>query len=134
MDWEAKARDLAKRNVDLAIHCAKLENEINALRHKKPEKPQANGSPSTTEQRNFEKARLAYPGTKRGFRVEFENFCAKHKDWKSLLDDDGLYECIMIMVRRQDYRGGFWPHFQTFLNQSRYEEALQPIQQKASHG
>ena len=73
---------------------------------------------------NFEKARLLYPGKKRGKEVEFANFCKHHKDWRELLDDDGLAQCVQAMVARQSYSKEFWPMFQTFCNQSRYEEAM----------
>lgn len=33
----------------------------------------------------FEKFRNLYPGTKRGYKTEFENFKKKHKDWKSMI-------------------------------------------------
>lgn len=74
---------------------------------------------------NFEKARRLYPGKKRGLDVEWENFKRKHKDWRDLLDDEGLKECVEILIQRKAYSPGFWPMFQTFCNQSRYEEALQ---------
>ena len=89
-----------------------------------PEKPDPD-EPHTTEEQNFEQARQLYPGKKRGFRVEFENFRKKHKDWRELLDDSGLAECVQTLIDRKAYSPGFWPHFQTFTNQSRYEEALQ---------
>lgn len=86
--------------------------------------------PSTTEEKNFELARNVWPGKKRGFRTEFENFRKKHVDWRSLLDDDGLLCCVQILIDRKAYNPGFWPHFQTFCNQNRYEEALQPPEVK----
>jgi len=82
------------------------------------------GDLATLEQQNFEKARVLYPGKKRGFKSEFENFCVKHKDWRELLDDDGLERCVQTLITRKAYSDGFWPMFQTFCNQSRYEEAL----------
>jgi len=82
-------------------------------------------TPRETCMANFELARRVYPGKKRGLEVEFENFCKKHKDWPELLDDDGLAQCIQVLIQRKAYSDGFWPMFQTFCNQSRYEEALQ---------
>jgi len=73
---------------------------------------------------NFDKARKLYPGKKRGLTVEFQNFCKHHTDWKSLLDDDGLAECVQVLIARKAYSKGFWPMFQTFCNQNRYEEAI----------
>lgn len=95
------------------------------------QEPVDNSIPQTLEEKNFELARKAYPGKKRGFRSEFENFKKYHKDWKNLLDDDGLAQCIRTLIGRKAYSNGFWPMFQTFLNQSRYEEALYHEQAKA---
>lgn len=92
--------------------------------------PASDDEPNTLEGKNFELARRLYPGKKRGFRVEFENFKAKHRDWRELLDDDGLESCVQVLIDRKAYSPGFWPHFQTFVNQSRYEEALQPQEVK----
>lgn len=84
--------------------------------------------PQTPEERNFELARVLWPGKKRGFRTEFMNFQTHHKDWRQLLDDDGLADCVKILMERKAYSPGFWPMFQTFCNQSRYEEAMQPAE------
>lgn len=86
--------------------------------------------PSTLEEKNFELARVLWPGKKRGFRTEFENFKKHHTDWRELLDDDGLAFCVQTLIDRKSYSPGFWPHFQTFTNQSRYEEAMQPPEVK----
>jgi hypothetical protein len=97
-----------------------------------PIAPQQGGDthdePVTLEEQNLELARKLYPGKKRGFRVEFQNFCKHHKDWRELLDDNGLKCCVQTLIDRQAYSPGFWPHFQTFCNQARYEEALQPAE------
>jgi len=82
-------------------------------------------TPRTPEEIHFEQARVIYPGKKRGFRVEFENFKKHHRDWRELLDDEGLKNCVEALIQRKAYSAGFWPMFQTFCNQSRYEEALQ---------
>ena len=92
---------------------------------KPPRKKKDPNVPSTVEEINFEAARKAYPGKKRGFRLEFEEFKRKHRDWRDLLDDEGLKECIAVMVKNRAYSDGFWPHFKTYCGQGRYEEALQ---------
>lgn len=91
------------------------------------EKHCENSPPKITESQcreNFELARKLYPGKKRGPDVEFENFKKKHSDWRDLLDDDGLEQCVQTLMDRKAYSADFWPMFQTFCNQSRYEEAL----------
>lgn len=86
--------------------------------------------PVTLEERNFELARTIYPGRKRGFRVEFINFCKHSQTWREDLEDTGLADCVQTLIDRKAYKPGFWPHFQTFINQSRWEEALQPPEAK----
>jgi len=92
---------------------------------KPPKKKKDPNVPSTLEEINFEAARKAYPGKKRGFRFEFDDFKKKHTDWRDLLDDDGLKTCVDVLVKKKAYSDGFWPHFKTFCGQGRYEEALQ---------
>jgi hypothetical protein len=106
----AEAEAYTNTDIDNTIHCEKA--------------PSKTDTPRTPEEIHFESARLIYPGKKRGFRVEFENFKKHHKDWKELLDDEGLEDCVQTLIQRQAYSPGFWPMFQTFCNQSRYEEAL----------
>jgi len=77
----------------------------------------------------FEKARIAYPGTKRGLDTEWDNFTRKHKDWRDLAD--GLILAIEAIVDRRQRaktKGRFvpeWAHFKTWINNRRWEEALQ---------
>lgn len=87
---------------------------------------------TTPEQavQNFEEARRIYPGKKRSLETEFRNFVKKHKDWRDLLDDDGLANCIRVLIARKAYSPGFWPMFATFCNQNRYEEALEPPEKR----
>jgi hypothetical protein len=70
---------------------------------------------------NFDLARKAYPGKKRGLETEYENFRKKHKDWRDILEDDGLAQCIKAMVERQAYSEGYWPHFAKIINQRLWE-------------
>lgn len=77
------------------------------------------------EEISFEETRKIYPGTKRGIKTEFENF-KKHKDWKEVLPI--LYDCLHFQIEFRKYRTGFvpeWPHFQTWINQRRWEEEMQ---------
>ena len=91
-----------------------------------PQGADARDEPSTLEEKNFELARVAWPGKKRGFRTEFETFRKHHKDWRELLDDDGLAGCVKTLIERKAYSPGWWPMFATWTNENRYEEALQP--------
>jgi hypothetical protein len=76
---------------------------------------------STQQQAIFEAARKIYPGTKRGFKTEFESFRRKHKDFKEVLP------LLKPAIERQsktvwlNKEKRFVPHFSTWLNQRRWE-------------
>ena len=70
---------------------------------------------------NLNKARLAYPGKKRGLETEWLNFVSKHKNWKDLLDDRGLAACVEEMIRAKTFEAPFWPHFKNFVNLRQWE-------------
>lgn len=76
----------------------------------------------------FEQFRLDYPGTKRGFEVEFENFKKKHKDWQ---------EVLLLLQKRLDYQKDArqvrkenklfvpeWKNLQTWINQRCWEDII----------
>lgn len=75
--------------------------------------------------KHLDLARKAWPGAKRGLEQEWINFTSKHDDWRDLLDDEGLHECVAKLVMDKAYSPGFWPRFATWVNQRRWEEALQ---------
>ena len=74
----------------------------------------------------FDVFRKAYPGTKRGNKIEFDDFKKKHKDWKEVLPT------LSILLQRQielkaamKSTGQFvpeWKHLKTWLNQRSWEE------------
>ena len=79
----------------------------------------------TKLEQQFEDFRLHYPGIKRGFQIEFDNFKKKHPNWQDILPL--LIPAVdrLIAYREQcRARGQFaaeYPHLQTWLNQSRWE-------------
>lgn len=79
----------------------------------------------------FDEARRLYPGTKRGLNVEFENFQKKCKDWKEVLPE--LKPAIQKQIKyRQQQRAAniketFWKYFQTWINNSCWEEEQSKI-------
>jgi uncharacterized protein YdaU (DUF1376 family) len=85
----------------------------------------------------FEKARVLYPGTKRGLETEFENFKKKHKDWKQVVLI--LEEKIQAQIRVRDYRKGLnefvpeWKNFSTWINQRCWEEEIQAVEAKTEN-
>lgn len=79
------------------------------------------------EEQIFEDFRKVYLGTKRGCKVEFENFKKKHKDWKEVLPNlKPAYERQIAAKKAQ--RGSIDPryekHLQTYINQRCWEEEI----------
>jgi hypothetical protein len=75
----------------------------------------------------FEDFRKVYLGTKRGCKVEFENFKKKHRDWKEVLPNlKPAYERQIAAKKAQ--RGSIDPryekHLQTYINQRCWEEEI----------
>ena len=82
----------------------------------------------------FDIARKAYPGVKRGLKVEFDNFCKKHEDWK---------EAILLLMPAIEYQISWrekkkrqnkfvpeWKHFKTWINTRWWEAIEEPAPQK----
>lgn len=79
------------------------------------------------EEKIFEDFRKVYLGTKRGCKVEFDNFKKKHKDWKEVLPNlKPAYERQIAAKKAQ--RGSIDPryekHLQTYINQRCWEEEI----------
>lgn len=74
----------------------------------------------------FEKARISFPGTKRGLDTEFENFRKKHKDWKEVLSQlHGAIDKQKKMrqeLKRMESFVPEWKHFKTWINQRCWED------------
>lgn len=76
----------------------------------------------------FEIFRTNYPGTKRGFKIEFENLKKKHKDWEQvipILSDKLNYQ--LSCRAEKEIAGGFvpeWKNLQTWINQRCWEEEI----------
>ncbi len=68
----------------------------------------------------FEEFRKAYPGTKKGLEVEFENFVKKNKDWEEVLPK--LLPAIIAQAtarKKLSDSGKFvaeWKNLQTWIN------------------
>lgn len=77
---------------------------------------------------DFENFRKIYPGTKKGYNTEFENFKKKHKDWKQVMPL--LYNLLMNQINAKEYQmriGVFvppWKHLTTYINQRCWEEII----------
>lgn len=77
----------------------------------------------------FENFRKNYPGTKRGYEIEFENFKKKNKDWEKILPllSDALNYQISFRIEKAK-TGGFvpeWKNLSTWINQRCWEEEMQ---------
>lgn len=79
----------------------------------------------TQSEQQFEDFRLHYPGIKRGFQIEFDNFKKKHPNWQDILPLlIPAVDRLIAYSERCRARGQFvaeYPHLQTWLNQSRWE-------------
>ena len=80
----------------------------------------------TKELETFDAFRKKYKGTKKGNETEFDNFCKKHNDWKSVLET--LSERIDYQIRKRaeiSSSGGFvppWKNLSTWINQRCWED------------
>ena len=80
----------------------------------------------------FEDFRVAYKGRKRSFKLEFENFVKKNKEWREIVP-----KLMPALVKMEEWRiaakkaGKFVPEYamlQTWINQSRWEVEYEDIQ------
>lgn len=106
----------------------KRARELNASMPFEPE-------PESKIEIEFERFRKEYPGNKRGFKVEFDNFKKKHKDYQSVVFL--LYPALLKLKEWRDLKKGmgqFAPEYanmQTWINQRRWEVELEKIE---THG
>lgn len=107
-----------------------LERE---LRKREAELDTSAGSqPDTKVEKEFERFRKEYPGNKRGFKVEFDNFKKKHKDYRTTVFL--LYPALIKLKEWRDLKKGmglFVPEYanlQTWINQRRWEVELEKIE------
>lgn len=94
--------------------------------------PSADCPPIKIEQ-EFERFRKAYPGNKRGFKVEFDNFKKKHSDYQT-----AVYLLYPALMKLNEWRsqkrqlGQFVPEYanlQTWMNQRRWEVEFEKIEE-----
>lgn len=80
----------------------------------------------------FNQFRQAYKGTKRGLKVELENFKKKYSNWREIIP------CLMpalereIAWREQTLAAGKflpqWAYLQTWINQARWENEFEAVE------
>ena len=89
---------------------------------KEKEIPKEKESISSEERQLFEDFRQRYGGKKRGLDTELNNFLKKTKDWKTVLP---MLSTVNLDFDVNDKK--YIPHFQTFINQRKWEMfALDP--------
>jgi hypothetical protein len=77
---------------------------------------------------DFEIFRLQYPGVKRGFETEYENFKKKHKDWKEVIVH--LQGCLTYQMEKRYEKKTLnqfvpeWKNLQTWINQRCWEDEM----------
>jgi len=74
----------------------------------------------------FEKARILYPGSKRGLDTEFDNFKKKNKNWSEILPliEPAIQREIIHKTHLKN-SGQFcpaWKNFQTWINGRCWEQ------------
>lgn len=95
---------------------------------KEKEIPKEKEKVSPEERQLFDDFRRRYLGKKRGFDTEFDNFRKRHKDWKQVLP--------ILVNLKLDYdvsEKRFIPHFQTFINQRKWEMMTENKETKQSN-
>lgn len=78
---------------------------------------------------DFENFRRQYPGTKRGYEIEFENFKKKNDNWRTIVKtlSDRLNYQINCRNEKAE-NGGFvpeWKNLSTWINQKCWDEEIQ---------
>jgi hypothetical protein len=116
-----------QKDANDAVHYRAEQSITEEEQEKTPLPPTGGDAQIQKPTEQFEAARKLYPGTKNGFRTEWENF--KRKAGKNFhLTASLLLPAIeRELVDRQDRisRGGFVPefaHFRTWINQRRWEQ------------
>ena len=158
---------LAIRNCDLHEYGAHLLTEVDEYRNAEKERkrgniskesadskdstesaerqPRTDRSDSTdhTEEKNivrlqFEEARKAYPGTKRGLDPEWANFQRKHRDHLAEIAPLLLPAILAERKHKSNLKASQkfcpeWANFQTWINQARWtQEFTQPASEAAA--
>lgn len=87
------------------------------------QKPQ---SSTDSYEKLFERFRVKYPGTKRGYTVEFDYFKVKNRDWKQVVSS--LESCLDKQIRQRKQKQGLgqfipeWKNLKTYLGNRGWEE------------
>jgi hypothetical protein len=85
---------------------------------------------SSSLKNQFEVFRKKYPGTKRGFDIEFENLQKRHRDWREIipnLSERLEYQIEAREIKRKQTVNGWapeWKNLQTWINQRCWEEEI----------
>ena len=93
---------------------------------KEKEIPKEKESISSEERQLFEDFRQRYGGKKRGLDTELNNFLKKTKDWKTVLP---MLSTVNLDFDVTDKK--YIPHFQTFINQRKWEMMVLDPKSKA---
>lgn len=85
----------------------------------------SNSSVETESEKQFDEFRKKYPGSKRGNRTEYENFCKKHRDHSAVLPLLAVAVDNQSAWRLEMYSAGQfvpeWKNLQTWINQRCWE-------------
>lgn len=127
-DHKLREKEAALGELEEAVRKQELAHELGCS---------APSDSSTIEaELEFERFRKEYPGTKRGFRVEFDNFKKRNKDYLKIVYS--LYPALLKLMewrRRRKELNLFVPeyaHLRTWINQRRWEVELEKIEENGN--
>lgn len=124
-----------EQNVDNQINKEIKNNIIKEKSKKRKDKQESEPSSQagiTELEAQFDAFRKAYKGTKRGLKVELDNFKKKNDNWREIIPT-----LMPALEREIEWReqmqaaGQFvpqWAHLQTWINQSRWETEFETVE------
>jgi hypothetical protein len=121
--WLKKCSESGKKS---ATNKGTPSNKKEERRKKSVDSRKKNKEKDKKDCETFEAFRNIYPGTKKGFDIEFVNFWKKHKDWELVLPDlSAILKCQIEQRAALKFDGQFvppWKHLSTWINNRCWEE------------
>lgn len=124
-----------EQNVDNQIN-KEINNNIIKEKNKKRKDKQVSEPSSQADitelEAQFDAFRKAYKGTKRGLKVELDNFKKKNDNWREIIPTlMPALEREIAWREQMQAAGQFvpqWAHLQTWINQSRWETEFETVE------
>jgi uncharacterized protein YdaU (DUF1376 family) len=102
------------------------KSKSNAIALRKDMQPENENESIDIIDESFENFRKLYQGTKRGLKIEFDNFKKKHKDWKEVLPllEPAVKKEIEWRKQKRDFTPQ-WKNLSTWINQRCWEQEFE---------